>query len=193
MTTAVWDSYLAMAREKYEEIDREERYKIELGKALKRAREAVLLDERDWPRLVKEAVEHKQNNIVNWRNQSKLIEWIDHNVGEARRALLGLWSEDDRTSGDRVRQFDGSLPESVFSRRATGTRLNVASYFMMGIDPQRYPPYRKGAFRDTYERLGFPLPSDRGASCSPMCRLRPTWTTTGCGIASIGRCHTTTP
>ena len=26
-----WDSYLATAREKYEEIDREERYKIELG------------------------------------------------------------------------------------------------------------------------------------------------------------------
>ena len=118
-TKDTWDSYLATAREKYEEIDREERYKIELGEALRRAREALLRDERDWPELVKEAIQHKQNNIVDWRNHQKLVEWIDGNEGEARGALSELWSEDDRTAGDRVRSFDGILPESVLSRGAT--------------------------------------------------------------------------
>ena len=156
MTEALWDSYLAAARERYEEIDRAELFKIDLGKALTRAREALLRDERDWPGLVKAAITHKQNIIVNWRNHSKLTEWIDGNVGEARDALSKMWSEDDRTPGDRVRGFDDSLPESVFTRGATGTRLNVASYFMMGIDPQRYPPYRQKPFRVAYRSLSHP-------------------------------------
>ena len=165
MKKALWDAYLTTARERYEEIDRDEGYKIELGKALTRAREALLGDERDWSRLVMAAIAHKQNNIINWRNHSKLVEWIDGNVGEARDALSAMWSEDDRTPGDRVRTFDGSLPESVFSRAATGTRLNVASYFMMGIDPERYPPYRRNTFRVTYQRLDYPQSSagDAGA------------------------------
>ena len=155
-TKDTWDSYLATAGERYEEIDRVERYKTELGRALTKAREALLRNERDWPRLVKEAIGHKQNNIVNWRNHSTLNEWIDRNVDGARGALVELWTEDSRSPGDRIRSFDAKLPESVFSRGATGTRLNIASYFMMGIDPARYPPYRRGRFQDTYRRLGYP-------------------------------------
>lgn len=159
MTKPLWDSYLAAAKERYDEIEQGERYKLELAKALTRAREALLHDERDWPTLVKAAIAHQQNNIINWRNHSKLTEWIEGNMGEARDALSGMWSKDDRTPGDRIRAFDGSLPESVFARGATGTRLNVATYFMMGIDPQRYPPYRRKPFRVAYERLGYPQSS----------------------------------
>ena len=159
MTKALWDSYLAAAKERYDEIEQAERFKLDLGKALARARAALLRDERDWPTLAKAAIAHKQNILINWRNHSKLTEWIDANVVEALDALSGVWSEDDRTPGDRIRAFDGRLPESVFSRGATGTRLNVASYFMMGIDPQRYPPYRRKPFRAAYERLGYPQSS----------------------------------
>ena len=159
MTTTRWDSYLAAAKDRYDEIEQAESYKLELAKALTKAREALLRDERDWPTLVNAAIAHKQNNLINWRNHSKLTEWIDGNAGEALDALSGMWSEDDRTPGDRIRAFDGSLPESVFPRGATGTRLNVAAYFMMGIDPQRYPPYRRKPFRVAYERLGHPQPA----------------------------------
>ena len=162
-TKDTWDSYLATARERYEEIERVERYKIELGGALKRARTALLREEQDWPRLVTAAIRDKSNNIINWRNHTKLVEWIDSNVDEARGALLGLWTEGDRAPGDRIRSFDGSLPESVFSRGSTGTRLDVASYFMMGLDPARYPPYRRSRFQDTYRRLGYPPYSDGDA------------------------------
>ena len=50
--------------------------------------------------------------------------------------------------------------ESVFSRRATSIRLDVASFFMMGIDPQRYPPYRQSAFQETYRKLDHTQPSE---------------------------------
>ena len=154
MTKALWDSYLAVAEERHEEIDRAERYKIDLGKALAEAREVLLRNGRDWPRLVKEAIQHRQNNIVDWRLRSKITEWIDGNLGEARDALSAIWSEDDRTPGDRVRSFDEILPKSI--SRGKGVRLNVASYFIMGIDPHRYPPYRSRAFRIAHERLGYP-------------------------------------
>ena len=161
MTKARWDSYLAAARQRHDEIVRAEGFKLALGEAVAQARAALLRDERDWPMMVKAAIAHKENTIINWRNHSKLTEWVDGNVGEARTTLSGIWAEDDRTPGDRVRSFDGSLPEGVFSRGAVGTRLNVASYFMMGIDPQRYPPYRRKPFRVAYQRLDCPLFSGR--------------------------------
>ena len=157
MTEALWDSYLATAREKYEEIDRNERYKIDLGTALTAAREALLRDQRDWSKLVLEAIRHKDNNIIHPPyDQPKLVKWVEGNANEARDALSDVWSEDDRTPGDRVRAFDARLPESVFSRGAKSARLDAASYFMMGVDPQRYPPYRQSAFRNTYQSLGYP-------------------------------------
>ena len=161
MTQALWDSYLASAKGRYEEIDEKERYKIELGKALARAREALLRGERDWPKLVKAAITHGKNINIHWRNHSKLTEWIDGNVDEAREALSEMWSERDRTPGDRIRAFDSRLPESVFSRGATSSRLDAASYFMMAIDTQSYPPYRQSAFRNAYRTLGYP-PSPAG-------------------------------
>ena len=151
--------YLATAREKYEEIDSAERYKEEdLAKALTSAREALLRDG-DWLTLVNAAIKHKLNNIIHWPNKSKLTEWIDDNAAEANSALSKLWSDDDRTPGDRVGSFDVILPETVFPRTAVGTRLNAASYLMMAIDPHSYPPYRRTPFRDTYQRLGYPPPA----------------------------------
>ena len=96
----------------------------------------------DWPKPVKAAITHGKNINIHWRNHSKLTEWIDGNVDEAREALSEMWSERDRTPGDRIRAFDSRLPESVFSRGATSSRLDAASYFMMAIDTQSYPPYR---------------------------------------------------
>jgi len=149
-------SYLATARERFGEIENAERYKLMLAEKLAGARQALLRGERDWPKQVKLAITHQQNNIINWRNHSKLTGWIDDNVAEAHQALFEIWSEDDRTPGDRVRTFDEKLPSSVFSRRALGTRLSVASYFMMGLNPLRYPPYQQTAYRNVYQKLGYP-------------------------------------
>jgi len=119
MSDALWDAYLATARERYEEIDREERYKIELGKALSRARGALMGSGRNWQRLVEEAIRHKQNNLVHWVNRRKLLDWIGGDLDAAHGALSELWAEDDQTLGDRVRSFSSKLPESAFSPSAT--------------------------------------------------------------------------
>ena len=151
-----WDAYLATAKERWEEIEREERYKTDLGEALAKAREALLRDGENWPKLVVAAIKHNKNNIIHWQAHTKLAEWIDGNPDEARDALSGIWTAADQTPGDRVRSFNDKLPEHVFSRQAMSARLDVASYFLMGIDPTKYPPYRQSAFQDAYRRLGYP-------------------------------------
>ena len=160
MKTTTLDGYLATAWNRRDGIYSAEAYKEEnLAKALKRAREALLRDDDDWPSLVTAAIKHRDNNIIYWGNQGKLTDWIDANRSEAREALLGLWSEGDRSPGDRVRSFDMKVPTSVWSQNALGTRLNSASYLMMGLDAQHYPPYQRTPFTKAYGRLGYPSPT----------------------------------
>ena len=163
-TKAKWDAYLTTARQKRDEICRAEGYKEEnLAKALKGAREAVLRDDDDWPSLVAAAIKHKDNNIIFYVNKTKLTNWIENNRTEAREALLGMWSEGDRSPGERVRSFDDNVPESVWPPTAVGTRLTSASYLMMGLDAQRYPPYQRTLFTKAYRRLGYPMPPAKDA------------------------------
>ena len=159
----LWDSYLATAKVRYEEIEKLEDYKSKLAEELKKARDALLRDDSDWPMLLKAAINHRDNNIVHWHNRSKLTTWIDGNLADARDALLGMWSEGDQSPLDRIRSFDVIVPESLCPPTAFGTRLTWASYLMMGIDPHRYPPFQRQRFTNTYRRLGYPLPSAKDA------------------------------
>ncbi|MCY3546900.1 MAG: hypothetical protein OXH49_08450 [Gemmatimonadetes bacterium] len=161
---AKWDSYLATAKERQEEIDRQEDYKATLAEEVTKARAALLSDNDDWPQLVVDAIKHNDNNIIFHVNKSKLTNWIEGNRTEAREALLGMWSQGDRSPGDRVRAFDAKVPASVWPRTAVGTRLNSASYLMMGLDAQRYPPYQRTPFTKAYRRLGYPIPTSKDAA-----------------------------
>ncbi|MCY4574750.1 MAG: hypothetical protein OXF01_18390 [Gemmatimonadetes bacterium] len=164
MRRATLDTYLAAAQEKRDEIYSAELYKEEdLAKALKNARAAVLDDDDDWPQLVTQAIKHRDNNIIFYVNKTKLANWIADDPAKAREALSALWSKDDRPAGDRVRSFDAIVPATVWPRSAVGTRLTTASYLMMAVDPQRYPPYQRTPFTKTYRRLQYPMPSAKDA------------------------------
>ncbi len=163
ITKGLWDSYLATAKERQEEIARQEDYKATLAEELAKARRALLSDDDGWPRLVIAAIKHKDNNIIFHVNKSKLTNWIEGNRAEAREALLGMWSQGDRSPGDRVHSFDAKVPESVWPRTAVGTRLNSASYLMMGLDAQRYPPYQIRLFTNAYRWLGYPMSAAKDA------------------------------
>ena len=164
-----WDRYLERAREILDDgtLDRDERYKADLGNAVSAARSAMLADSDEWPQLLKDAITHRQNNLIDGRayaegkesDQAKLAGWIDRSPEEARLALRELWAEDDRAAGDRVRAFNDVLPDDVFSEDSRSARLNAVSYLMMGLDADRFPPYRRKRFRDTYTWLGYSRPS----------------------------------
>ncbi|WP_428101268.1 AAA family ATPase [Candidatus Rariloculus sp.] len=171
MIEARWDYYLRKARQQIEDgtLDEDEGYKAELGRTVTKARDALLANDENWSNLVKDAITHKKNNLINPRsygkdqdsNQTKVIRWIDDSLDQARDALLELWAEDEREPVDRVRAFNAKLPEDAFSKGSTSPRLDVASYLMMGRDPDRFPQCRLSSFHSTYKRLGYPR-SDAG-------------------------------
>ena len=158
MTKSPWDEFLYKAHKHYEEIKREEHYKFALADALAKARDALLQDRPDWEELVTAAIMHRDNNLIFYINRDKFKKCIANHRQDVREALRELWSEDDRTPGDRIRAFDNRLSEVMLNikKRHTGSRLAIESYLMMGIDAQQYPPFRRDTFRITYTKLGYP-------------------------------------
>ena len=163
-----WDQYLRRAKQTYDDgaLDRDEGYKIELADAVSMARSSLLTDSEDWPQLLKDAISHRRNNLIDRRsykegnesNQARVVRWVDQSPSDVHQALLEMWADDDRTPGDRIISVDEALPDDVFSKDARSARLDVASYLMMGLDADRFPPYRRGRFLETYTWLGHPQP-----------------------------------
>ena len=187
MTDSHWDVYLNKARHIIADgtLDKDEGYKKELGEAVVEAREAFVAGNDDWPIVIRKAITHKKNNLISGRsyggdgsNQTKVVRWIEDNLDQARDALLELWANGQMEPEERIREFDSKLPEAVFTRASTSARLDVASYLLMGRDPNQFPQCRLGSFHSTYERLGYPksdardLASEYGHALTFLDRLQ---------------------
>ena len=155
-TTDPWDAYLRHASE-YLDTGRLEswelRYKFEIGRKLAAAREAVLAGTDDWADLVKRGI---SGIIIHYIQQDKFRRWIDGSPDDAQRALQALWTRDDSSLEDRVRAFGTMFPKSVTS--GPGTRMNVISQLLMGLDVEQYPPFRIRSFANAYVRTGYDQP-----------------------------------
>ena len=174
--TERWDFLLEEARRRFEDgtLDREEGYKEEhLGPAVCEARRAFLANDDSWPELLKAAIRHSRNNVIDRRsyvagnesNQARIGRWVDEDQTGVRNALMELWSEGDQSPGDRVRAFNAKLPTDVFGEGRRSPRLDFASYLLMGINVLRYPPCRIGKFHSARKLLYYPEPTaeDLGA------------------------------
>ena len=162
-TSNAWDRYLKRAKQILDDgsLDDKERYKRdELGAAISSARSAVLANSENWFQLVKNAITHPKNNLIHWQGNkiARLAAWVDQSPDDVRAALLALWAEDDKPAGERIGALDEVLPSDIFSAGSSG-RLDAVSYLLMGLDPERFPPYRRSRFSATYAFLGYPQPS----------------------------------
>ena len=166
---ARWDEFVRFAqayvdtgRLEWEEIE----YKVETGLKLAEAREAVLSGGGDWASLVKGGI--ASNTIFNVL-QLRFRTWIDDSPEDALVALKAIWTRDDLPLAHRIRSFNDLLPVSGTSREGhpiglsgVGTRMNVMSVLLMGLDADQYPPFRVGYFGEAYERTAYDLP-EQGA------------------------------
>ena len=151
-----WDTYVRYAKEYIDrgtlaadEID----YKLGIAQKLGAARRAVLDNALGWSDLVKSGI---SGNIVVHFSQSKIRDWMDSSPENARQALAALWTLDDVDLTDRIRGFCTQFPTSAMS--GPGTRMNVISQLLMGVDVETYPPFRISTFNDTYDRTGYTRP-----------------------------------
>ncbi len=74
----------------------------------------------------------------------------------ALKALEAIWTRDDLPVAERVDSFNNLLPSSEIS--GSGTRTNVASVLLMGLDVERYPPFGVTVFNDAYVRTSYDQP-----------------------------------
>ena len=153
-----WNGYIRRA-ERYlspgfKWLDREEiDYKIEAGRKLEAARRAVLDDSGDWIDLVKTGM---AVNFIHFTQTMRFRAWMSEAPNEALRAFNAIWAGDDVSISERIRSFSSLFPSSVMS--GVGTRANVISALLMGVDARRYPPFRVGVFNDAYDLTGYGRP-----------------------------------
>ena len=159
MGSRKWDEFIkrAQAYVKTGRLERDEiPHKLGIGQGVAEARKAVLDNNDDgWANLVKRGI---SSNLIHRISLSKFGAWIDQSPGDdARRALQRIWTEDDASVAQRIRTFSSGFPKSAVS--GTGTRTNIISVLLMGLDAERYPPFRTTMFEDAYARTGYDPPA----------------------------------
>ena len=134
----------------------ENSYKVEIGQRLAEARAAVLAKSSNWPALVKSSLSYS-DNLVFAVQKAQFRDWIDEATDESHQALSALWSDGDTPLSERVRAFMKRFPGSVIS--GVGTRANIASVLLTGLDVERFPPFRTTLFKQAYEHTSYEMPS----------------------------------
>ena len=153
-----WENFVQRAQEYVDtgQLDRQEiNYKVAIGRRLSSAREAALNGGGDWAELVKRGI---GGNLIHNVQQSRFRSWIDESPDDALRALRAIWTGRDLSLSERVRTFSRLFPDSVTRTRGAGTRLNVISVLLMGLDVEKYPPFRITKFDRAYKLAGYDLP-----------------------------------
>ena len=153
-----WDEFIELARQYVSSgrLDEEEiSYKLNVGELVANARHAVLAGTDDWSGLLKAAIFGTHNLTTHY--QAYWFErWVDANPDNAMKALRILWADEDQSVVDRIRAFSRLF--SDYGLGGTGTRMNVISILLLGLDAERYPPFRIRWLSKTYSRLDYPHP-----------------------------------
>ena len=152
-----WDVFVRDAKEyvgtgqlESQEIE----YKVEIGRKLALAREAVLSGADGWANYVESAL--PPGNPLDFRAKSRFCEWAETSPDESLRALQAIWTTEDASDAERIRAFCDGIPGSAASR--PGTLTTLASVLLMGVNVEQYPPYRTTTFREAYQRTGYEHP-----------------------------------
>lgn len=154
----VWNKFVERANELIESgnLERwENRYKRDVALDFAAARTAILDESDEWAAIVKKA---RTQNLIHHVPKARFHDWIDQSPHDARKALQAIWTEDYSSVSHRVRAFCAQFPQAVISGR--GTRMNLVSVLLMGIDASRYPPFMITAVDDRYRRTDFERPHE---------------------------------
>ncbi len=143
-------AYVASGKLDSEETD----FKLRIGMRLTEARNAVLENADDWQAAVKRGI---GGNLIFSIEQAKFRDWIDESPDDVLLALQALWTSDDSSFIERIRDFCSLLPRSASS--GSGSRTAVVAVLLMGLDPEQFPPFRISVFGRVYDEVGYGKPA----------------------------------
>ncbi len=134
-------------------------YKLRLAHDLQEAATAMRGNAVEGLTLLKRAIQSPDDNLINWRDQNRFIEWMKRDSRQAKVALLGVWDA-TQPLDTRLRRAEASLYAAGLTQPST--QLTVISTLLMVLSPYDYPPIRTQPFRKAFEELALPdfRPSD---------------------------------
>ena len=154
-----WGRFVELAK-RYVNSDRLEEeeisYKLDVGELSAVARDAVLSGANDWRDRLKAAIFGTKNLMMPYQ-AFPFERWLDAHADDALRALKVLWAPGDEPAADRIRAFSRLFPNDEL--KGTGTRMNVISVLLMGLDVEQFPPFRTRWLNETYSRVGYAQPA----------------------------------
>ncbi|MDE2807028.1 MAG: AAA family ATPase [Gemmatimonadota bacterium] len=156
-----WDEYISFAQDylRTGTLDKDEiDFKLDIGNNTAAVRRIVINGNDNWSELLEKALRNEQP--ISHFQLPKFNDWCASHTQEAAEALRAIWSEDetpdDTTILRRIRAFCSKFPKDVIS--GPGTRTTVVSALLMGLNVQKYPPFRTEKFRDAYDFTGYGPP-----------------------------------
>jgi hypothetical protein len=154
-----WGQLIRWVKRFYEreEFNAEERdYKLIIAGKLERAREALFAGE-PWIDLLRRAF-GPPNNLTSWQAHDTFLKWCDGHRLQAEDALRALWAEVE-TVAACLDGFLQRIPAEAI--HGPGTRLTIASFLHMAIEPTNYPHYKETQIRKACELTGYPRPDKK--------------------------------
>ena len=156
-----WGTFIARAQAYYDtgRLEEEEvNYKVEFGERMQAARLSALAGGEGWAGGLHGAL---GCNFIRWGVSYDFHTWCVQNPSDALAALKAIWAEGRQGDiASQIRAFSDGFPKSVKS--GSGTRLNLMSGLLMGVDAEQYPPFQKRVFDSAYRQTGYE-PPERGA------------------------------
>ena len=160
-----WDRFICRAQSYIDtgKLEEEEiNYKVEIAQKLSAARRAVLAGVDGWQERVMEAQQNKggqhgAGNLLNWRMLPIFESWLNESPEDGLLAMQAIWTEDDVTLGQRIRDFCHFIHSSAISSGGGG-RARLAAAFIMGLDVEQNPPFMTTAFTKAYELTNYAQP-----------------------------------
>ena len=113
-------------------------YKFKIAERLGRGRTIEDWQSKEWGESLESIFKHKYP-LVSFFTYDNFLKWFREEPGQAQAALAAIWMSDS-SAKERIRSFSERLPQDVISGR--GTRLNLASFLMMGVNAVDYPIYQ---------------------------------------------------
>ena len=151
---ASWDKFIELARQCIDSgCLEDEEYKFGIGEGLAKAREATLNGANDWMNLVQKSLPAGKGAPINRFSRIHILDWMKERTDEALGTLQAIWMEGNVPVAERISGFLDLLPKETVS--GAGSRLNVASVFLMGVDVESYPPYMLTVFSKAFERTNY--------------------------------------
>ena len=133
-------------------FDRQERgYKLELAASVVELAEVIRAGDEPWDQL-KQTLRHKENNLISWQLADRFLKWADENHKAASDSLSAVF-DSEAAPLDALGRFLELLPGDEFSGK--GTRLSLASFFLMGVDAENFPIYRSQAVKHARQLAGW--------------------------------------